>query len=690
MNIENNDLKIPLVIGVTGHRDIAEKHIEDLKKKIRMIFDSLIEKYEDTPLILLSPLADGADRIVADVAFEDKFQDKITVSVPLPFGEDVNIYKDTFGTSYSKENPAEVKHQLRLTKKESIKEFNILMTKVNNQKKSFVPKTIPMPYDGKKNYSLVGEYIAIHSQILIALQNPCSEEGSGGTAEIVSKKLSGNYDYITDAKESVSVPERGLVYRVLTPRIKDTGAQIIDDNDKYTLSKIFPKTPTYIKTIKWSTQKNSNPLHYSTYQSNIICSLLPYKVCPWDDSKEETSFLNKCLDFYTHLFTKPCIKNSENESKSMNPFRREHRYINCLNKIIEENYHATLEYNNELEIKTNSITTRAYNDLKAYMPQIAYNINHHSDVNLILKNQKLQENKLEIKRILLRSAFAYLSSMFQGKTELYEKFLITLIFISSFTFFVVSKFGIDAAIVNSIYLATVILFFIVYRVFAKYKNLYEDTRALSEGLRVQNTWKDLGIDESVAYSYPSSYKDELNWIRTSLRSFNIFYFPKGSKTVSKEDELKVRNNWISDPKDSKKGQVPFFHKNIKKYQYENYTYTTNINTSVIIFMAVGFILTVDNIVEFINDDDTIRLKIFAGVFLTLASVTKAKQNFDGYSKIIKEYELSLAHFLRAKELLKDDTNDKKKIYKSLGIEALQENTFWTILRREKKYKSPSL
>ena len=76
--------------------------------------------------------------------------------------------------------------------------------------------------------------------------------------------------------------------------------------------------------------------------------------------------------------------------------------------------------------------------------------------------------------------------------------------------------------------------------------------------------------------------------------------------------------------------------------------------------------------------------------MILLAFFKSKQLFDGYDKIIKQYEISLDSFKRAKELLSKEKTDKNEVLKKLGQEALFENSFWTILRREKNYKTPSL
>jgi len=52
---------LPLVIGVTGHRDLREEDRPILETLLRGIFADLKKQYPSLPLILLSPLAAGAD-----------------------------------------------------------------------------------------------------------------------------------------------------------------------------------------------------------------------------------------------------------------------------------------------------------------------------------------------------------------------------------------------------------------------------------------------------------------------------------------------------------------------------------------------------------------------------------------------------------------------------------------------------
>ena len=69
-HVSKNLSLIPLVIGVTGHRDLREKDVPTLTDRVKAVFDELAAQHPDTPLILLSPLAEGADRLVARAALQ--------------------------------------------------------------------------------------------------------------------------------------------------------------------------------------------------------------------------------------------------------------------------------------------------------------------------------------------------------------------------------------------------------------------------------------------------------------------------------------------------------------------------------------------------------------------------------------------------------------------------------------------
>ncbi|HEY1295491.1 MAG TPA: hypothetical protein VGJ60_20625, partial [Chloroflexota bacterium] len=62
---------VPLLVGVTGHRDLRHADQRYLEGAVRAVLHDLRTRCPSTPLILLSPLAEGADRLVARVALDE-------------------------------------------------------------------------------------------------------------------------------------------------------------------------------------------------------------------------------------------------------------------------------------------------------------------------------------------------------------------------------------------------------------------------------------------------------------------------------------------------------------------------------------------------------------------------------------------------------------------------------------------
>jgi hypothetical protein len=76
---------LPLTIAVTGHRDLHPDDVPRLECQLRVFFQSLADAYPHTPLMLLSALGPGADRLAARVAVEAQGIDLVAV-LPWPEG----------------------------------------------------------------------------------------------------------------------------------------------------------------------------------------------------------------------------------------------------------------------------------------------------------------------------------------------------------------------------------------------------------------------------------------------------------------------------------------------------------------------------------------------------------------------------------------------------------------------------
>jgi len=208
--IDDNDYRIHLVVGITGHRDIPEEDADKLKEKIRRIFKELMEEYPNTPLLLLTPLAEGADRIAAKAAIEEG----IDYVVVRPFQEE----------EYVKDFPESKDEYYDLRDKEkhrNLKGIFSLEYIMNDDAKHYAPER-------DKLYENVGAYIVRHSQILIGLWD--RKEGKKGvTSEIIKLKLKGLPDEYHPHRDKLDKPDTGPVYIIYTRRKGGNSADSTSD-----------------------------------------------------------------------------------------------------------------------------------------------------------------------------------------------------------------------------------------------------------------------------------------------------------------------------------------------------------------------------------------------------------------------------------------------------------------------------
>src|SRR5258708_28692234 len=134
-------VKAALVIGVTGHRDIREEDREQLKNAVHGVLTELRHRYPCTPFVLLSPLAEGADRLVAEVALLPEIGARLIVPLPMP--------KDMYEADFSED---------------SLKEFNRLLALADQWFEiPLVADETEVSHPGperNQQYEAVGKYIA--------------------------------------------------------------------------------------------------------------------------------------------------------------------------------------------------------------------------------------------------------------------------------------------------------------------------------------------------------------------------------------------------------------------------------------------------------------------------------------------------------------------------------------------------
>ena len=205
--------RLPLVIGVTGHRDLREEDVARLEAEVAGIIAGLRRDYlkddRETPIIVLSALAEGADRLVARVALAHGA--RLIAPLPLPREE----YRRDFEPGLKPGNAAEFDELLAQAIAAPVVPF------AHGNSLEAVRTT---PAQRAQQYRAVGLFIAQHCNILIAIwDGDESNMAVGGTAEVVRFTREGiPLEVSRSARASLDGTEIGPVIHVVTPRRKDS------------------------------------------------------------------------------------------------------------------------------------------------------------------------------------------------------------------------------------------------------------------------------------------------------------------------------------------------------------------------------------------------------------------------------------------------------------------------------------
>jgi len=195
---------VPLVLGVTGHRDLREEDRPALAARVHELLVDLGARYPATPLVLLSSLAEGADRLVARVSLE--LGVRLIVPLPLP----LEVYQEDFPATSSRAEMAEL-----LAGAATV----FTLPPAPGSARDALSRTAR-----GLHYARASAFIVHHSQLLIALWDGVPSEAEGGTAQTVRFKLEGVPDGYGVPRSVLDAVETGLVFHVVAPRSGADGA----------------------------------------------------------------------------------------------------------------------------------------------------------------------------------------------------------------------------------------------------------------------------------------------------------------------------------------------------------------------------------------------------------------------------------------------------------------------------------
>jgi hypothetical protein len=203
----------PLVIGATGHRDLRDQDIPALEGAVADAITRLKRDYlhddPETPLVVLSSLAEGADRLIARVAMD--LGAKLIAPLPMPDEE----YRRDFAPGLKPDAAAEFDHM----------KSEALAAPVMGLAAGNTAENIREGARRALQYRAVGLFIVRHCHVLIALWNGDERDPAvGGTTEVVSFKRDGvPTAAAASVGASIDAAEIGPVIHIVTPRAKPGG-----------------------------------------------------------------------------------------------------------------------------------------------------------------------------------------------------------------------------------------------------------------------------------------------------------------------------------------------------------------------------------------------------------------------------------------------------------------------------------
>jgi len=209
LKIDPNRIAIPLVVAVTGHRDLVPEEVPGIRIRVRRLLEELRDAYPQRRLRVLSPLAEGADRLVAHEALALGVD--LVVALPMP--------REVYITDFESDRSVAEFDELC----EAAYEVLELPLAKKNTHKSI------LQHGRARNlqYAQMGVYLCAHCHILLALWDGRYRDDLGGTGQVVrfhhDDIMPGYAERSTGSQQMLVDDESDLVYHIVCSRDRPDG-----------------------------------------------------------------------------------------------------------------------------------------------------------------------------------------------------------------------------------------------------------------------------------------------------------------------------------------------------------------------------------------------------------------------------------------------------------------------------------
>jgi hypothetical protein len=200
---------VPLVVAVTGHRDLVPAEVPFIRDRVRQCLVSLRNDYPGRIIAVMSALADGADRLVAEEALALGMP--LTVVLPMPRA----LYEQDFPDSDSQQQFAELCAA-------AVDLFELPLAPGSTE------ATIAEQGPGRaRQYAAAGVFMCAHCHVLLALWDGKEMDQLGGTSQVVRfhhhDAMPGYTPTAAASRLNLTDDESDLVYHVVCSRARPGG-----------------------------------------------------------------------------------------------------------------------------------------------------------------------------------------------------------------------------------------------------------------------------------------------------------------------------------------------------------------------------------------------------------------------------------------------------------------------------------
>ena len=675
--------RVPIVLGVVGHRALRPQDEPALREAIRRIIVRFQCAYPHTPLVLLSALAEGADQLAAAVALENE----VEVRAPLPFPESVYAATTSFTranggdyTPFGQRAAEQMQHWVRDGKVDA---FVVPMPDLADPQKTaeWQAKAADQT-ERRRCYANAGGYIVRHCHVLLALWDgdPQPKEPGGkpkvsGTAEFVHFKLNGTRPRLYPPAQPLGFSaDCGPVIVIHAPRTDADGTVAAEPGQTKTL---LPNEPTPQHFSQLTRLVRERERFWRRVESSLGKSGTGATMEANEMDRSLRASAAAIVRTHLHGFDGPeCL-----------PTPEVRQFCEACTTVDDFNADAIKH--------AEALRGRLDNTWKK----------------LELPDPPLSDESLpRLKRIArLREIAAGLAGHWEGRMKAAQNTLFAAIFTALIAFHLYAHWGVGhdgqgghRPWLLVLYLGSlaVAVFTVVAVWWCRGDERRLDYRALAEAFRVRCHWALAGIDDSVADSYLSQLRGEMAWARRALRNVCP---PPGSwraafERLSKREKARrlcmVRKEWVAEQKRFFEGKVHEHHGFVSSFRSHGFLLALGgwvLSHALLWNAEPGALATHPGESKPWGQHPHHGLLIWSGTLVIAGGFLLAICERRSHEQLAKQYERMRVVFTDGlKELrlpsVSTDPSRQQDTLRALGQEAIVEHAQWLILRRSRPFE----